>query len=110
MPPNPTTKDWAWLSPAAAICAVLIPLLLIWTFSIHVPGDRCSFASPNRPGLSERETLWALALSATLVGVGISILGLRQRRWLWGFTLMGFLGALVIVLIAALGLDPCGLS
>jgi|SRR3954447_13957034 hypothetical protein len=104
------TKWENWLPRVAVVCAVLVPLLLIWTFSIHVPGDRCSFAAANRPGLAERHLLWAFALSAALVAVGISMVGLSRRRWSWTFVLAGFVGELAIVLIAALGLDPCGLS
>jgi len=105
------TDQWTrWLSRLTVACAVAVPVLLVVTFSIHVPGDRCQYALANRPGLSERYVLWALALVAALLGLGISLAGLSRRRWAWGFGLVVFVGELAIVGIAALGLDPCGLS
>ena len=94
---------------AAAACATLVPALLIWVFSIDVPGDRCQFA-PDRPGLETRQILWTFAMIAALTGIGLSILGLFLRRWWFVLVLLGFLAELAFVGISGLGLDPCGLG
>jgi hypothetical protein len=88
---------------------VVVPVLLIWTFSIHVPGDRCQGA-PHRPALETRHLLWSLAVIAALTGVALSVTGLALRRWWYLAVLFGFLAELVLVGISGLGLDPCGLS
>ena len=94
---------------AAAACATLVPALLIWVFSIDVPGDRCQFA-PDRPGLETRQILWTFAMIAALTGRELSILGLILPRWWYVQQHLVFISELTFVVISGLGLDPCGLG
>ena len=108
---SPRSDRWSrgWLWYSAATCAIVVPALLIWTFSIEVPGDRCQGA-PHRPGLETRHLLWSFAVIAALTGVALSITGLALRRWWYLPVLLGFLVEVALVGISGLGLDPCGLS
>lgn len=100
-----------WLSRCTLACAAAAPVLLIAALSIHVAGDRCSFADPNRPGLHARMALWQLAAAVALTGVLLAAVGLWRRRSVrHALALVVVIGELGVVLLAALGIDPCGLS